>query len=121
MKKLNNCVEISQHCNVSEFLKYYPETKPYITICRNKLHLFTKELFTNYISCFIKKEKKLIEYSGKYKCHMYNLHKLYTLELKSKKLYITFQLVKEYVNTLAPALLLHSLNYEMTRGHLQHI
>ena len=52
---------------------------------------------------------------------MYNLHKLYTLELKSKKMYITFQLVKEYVNTLAPALLLHSLNYEMTRGHLQHI
>ena len=112
---------LRQENNVSEFLKYYPETKPYITICRNKLHLFTKELFTNYISCFIKKEKKLIEYSGKYKCHMYNLHKLYTLELKSKKMYITFQLVKEYVNTLAPALLLHSLNYEMTRGHLQHI
>ncbi|BAT21979.1 hypothetical protein [Yellowstone lake mimivirus] len=76
---------LRQENNVSEFLKYYPETKPYITICRNKLHLFTKDLFTNYISCFIKKEKKLIEYSGKHKCHMYNLHKLYTLELKSKK------------------------------------
>jgi hypothetical protein len=103
---------LRQENKVSEFLKYYPETKPHITLCRNKLHLFTKELFTNYISCFIKKEKKLAEYSGRYKCHMYNLHKLYTTELKSKKMFITFQLVKEHVNTLSPALLLHSLNYE---------
>jgi hypothetical protein len=103
---------LRQENKVTEFLKYYPETKPYVTICRNNLHLFTKDLFTNYVSCFIKKEKKLAEYSGRYKCHMYNLHKLYTVELKSKKMYITFQIVKEYVNTLAPALLLHSLNYE---------
>ena len=103
---------LRQENKVSEFLKYYPETKPHINVCRNMLHLFTKDLFTNYISCFIKKEKKLVEYSGRYKCHMYNLHKLYTTELKSKKMFITFQLVKEYVNTLSPALLLHSLNYK---------
>ena len=109
---------LRQQNKVSEYLKYYPETKPYITACRNKLHLFTKDLFTNYILCFIKKEKKLSEYSGRYKCHMYNLHKMYTIELKSKQMYITFQLVKNYTNTLDPALLLHSLNYEMTRGNL---
>ena len=75
---------LRQENKVSEFLKYYPETKPHINV----------------------------EYSGRYKCHMYNLHKLYTTELKSKKMFITFQLVKEYVNTLSPALLLHSLNYK---------
>lgn len=106
---------LRQETKVTEFLKWYPETKHYITDCRNKLHLFTKELFTNYISCFIKKENKLSIYSGKYKHHMYNLHKLYLTELKSEKKYVTFQVVKEYVNTLAPALLLHSLNYDMVR------
>ena len=108
---------LRQENKVSEFLKWYPETKHYITDCRNKLHLFTKELFTHYISCFIKKEKKLSFYSGRYKCHMYNLHQLYIANdgLKSKKMYVTFQVVKEYVNTLAPALLLHFINYNYDR------
>ena len=106
---------LRQENKVSEFLKWYPETKHYITDCRNKLHLFTKELFSNYISCFIKKERKLSMYSGRYKHHMYNIHQLYLTELKNEKKYVTFQVVKEYVNTLAPALLLHSLNYDMAR------
>ena len=46
---------------------------------------------------------------------MYNIHRLYLTELKSEQKYVTFQVVKEYVNTLAPALLLHSLNYDMAR------
>ena len=107
---------LRQKNKVAEFLTWYPETKHYITDCRNKLHLFTKELFSNYVSCFMKKEKKLSLYSGRYKRHMYNLHQLYTGELKSKNMYITFHVVKEYVNTLAPALLMHSLNYEMSHA-----
>ena len=106
---------LRQKNKVAEFLTWYPETKHYITDCRNKLHLFTKELFSNYLSCFMKKEKKLSLYSGKYKRHLYNLHQMYTGELKSKNMHITFHVVKEYVNTLAPALLMHSLNYEMSR------
>ena len=106
---------LRQENKVSDFLKWYPETKHYITDCRNKLHLFTKDLFSNYISCFIKKEKRLSMYSGRYKHHMYNIHRLYLTELKSEQKYVTFQVVKEYVNTLAPALLLHSLNYDMPR------
>jgi hypothetical protein len=102
---------LRQTNQVSEFLKYYPETTLFITNCRNNIHLFTRELFTQYISCFIKKEKKLVLYSNKYKHHMYNLHQKYVNELKSKKLFITFTLVKEYVNKVPPALLMSSINY----------
>ena len=108
---------LRQENKVSDFLKWYPETKCFITDCRNKLHLFTKELFSKYISCFIKKEKKLSLYSGRYKCNMYNLHQLYITTLKREKKYITFQIVKEYVNTLPPALLLHFINYDFSRSN----
>ena len=48
---------------VSDFLKFYPENKKEFSTFRDQIHLFTNTLFSNYISCYIKKEKPLIEFS----------------------------------------------------------
>jgi len=100
---------------VNEFLKYYPENKTECSVFREQIHLFTSTLHNNYTSCYIHKEKQLNQYSNQYKTHMYNLHKMYIDELREKKLYITKQIVINYVNNLHPSLLMHSLNYNMNK------
>ena len=96
---------------VNDFLKKFPENKKELSVFRDQLHLFTNTLFNNYISCYIKKEKPLKEYSTQYRRHMYNIHEKYKSELKPQKLFVTIQVVIEYVNGLQPSQLMHSLYY----------
>jgi hypothetical protein len=96
---------------VNEFLKFFPEKKREFSLFRDQVHLFTNTLFYNYISCYMKKEKQLKEFSPQYKTHMFNIHEKYKNELKSENKFVTNRVVIEYVNNLQPQLLLHSLNY----------
>jgi hypothetical protein len=52
---------------------------------RDQIHLFTNTLYSNYVSCYIKKEKPLIEFPEQYRTHMFNIHKQYLDDLKEKK------------------------------------
>jgi hypothetical protein len=106
---------------VKDFLKYYPENKQEFSKFRDQVHLFTNTLFTNYISCYIRKEKPLIEYTEQYRTHMFYLHKLYIDELKDKHLFITNNIVQKYVNEMHPTLLMYCLNYQMRKRNVDTI
>jgi hypothetical protein len=103
---------------VKDFLKYYPENKHDFSTFRDHVHLFTNTLFSNYISCYIKKEKPLIEFSQQYRTHMFTIHQLYMNELREKKLFVTNTIVQKYVNELHPSLLMYCLNYQMRKRNL---
>ena len=106
---------------VSDFLKYYPENKNEFSIFRDQIHLFTNTLYSNYVSCYIKKEKPLIEFSEQYRTHMFNIHKHYLDELKDKKMYVTNTVVIKYVNNIHPSLLMFCLNFQMRKRNVDFI
>lgn len=103
---------------VKDYLKYYPENKRDFSEFRSQLHLFTNTLFSNYIACYIKKEKPLIEYSGQYRTHMFTIHQHYMNELREKRLFVNSTVVQQYVNALHPSLLMYCLNYQMRRRNI---
>jgi len=96
---------------MNDFLKFFPENKREFLLFRDQVYLFTNTLFYNYISCYMKKEKPLKEFSPQYKTHMFNIHEKYKNELKPENKFVTNRVVIEYVNNLQPQLLMHSLNY----------
>jgi hypothetical protein len=106
---------------VSDFLKYYPENKKDFSTFRDQIHLFTNTLFSNYVSCYIKKEKPLMEFSEQYRTHMFNIHKQYLDELKEKKMYVTNTVVIKYVNNIHPSLLMFCLNFQMRKRNVDFI
>ena len=106
---------------VGDFLKYYPESKKEFSNFRDQLHLFTNTLFMNYISCYIKKEKPLLEFSEQYRTHMFNIHKHYLDDLKEKKMYVTNTVVIKYVNNIHPSLMMFCLNFQMRKRNVDFI
>jgi hypothetical protein len=100
---------------VKDFLKFYPENKTDFTNFRDQVHLFTDTLFTNYISCYIKKEKPLKEFPEQFRTHIFKIHKIYIEDLKEKKLYVNNTVVINYVNNILPAKLMYSLNFHMRK------
>ena len=96
---------------ISQYLHYYPESNKEFAEFRDKVHKFTRKLRDNYISCYIRKERPLMEYSDEYRTHMYNLHQIYKNNLKPNNKFLVFEDVVNYVNELHPNLLMHSLNY----------
>jgi hypothetical protein len=103
---------------VNDFLKYYPEFRQELSIYRDQLHMFTNTLFQNYISCYIKKEKPLKDFSSQYRTHMFKIHEKYLNELREKQLFVTNTVVINYVNNLPPALLMYCLNYNMRKHNI---
>ena len=103
---------------VKDFLKYYPENKKEFSTFRGQVHLFTNTLYSNYVSCYIKKEKPLIEFSEQYRTHMFNIHQLYMNELREKKQFINNTMVQKYVNELHPSLLMYCLNFQMRKRNI---
>lgn len=100
---------------LSEFLKYYPETKQQMSMFRDQVHMFTHTLHINYISCYVKKEKPLIEFSTQFRTHMFKIHEYYINELRPQRFYVTNSEVIKYVNNLHPSLLMYCLNYNMKK------
>ena len=106
---------------VGEFLKFYPENKKEFSGFRDQVHLFTDTLFSNYISCYIKKEKPLKEFSEQYRTHMFNIHQKFINELREKKHFVTNTVVQKYVNELHPSLLMYCLNFQMRKRNIDTI
>jgi hypothetical protein len=106
---------------VSEFLKFYPESKKEFSGFRDQVHLFTDTLFSNYVSCYIKKEKPLKEFSEQYRTHMFNIHQVFINELREKKHFVTNTVVQKYVNELHPSLLMYCLNFQMRKRNVDTI
>ena len=98
---------------VGEFLKYYSEFKPKFSEFRKDLHIWTDQLWKNYIKCYVNKEKPLLEFPKKFRVHMFNLHQIYLNDLRELGHYISRQIVIKYVNSLEPAKLMYSINYDL--------
>lgn len=107
-------IELRQKGQVSAYLNYFPEAYNDFIDFQKEIHSFTEELYENYIRCYIKKEKPLLEFEEKQhrKC-MYNLHLIYKDELKAKGKKIIKQEVINYVNKLHPSILMDCLNYKL--------
>jgi hypothetical protein len=103
---------------VRDFLNFYPENKHEFSTFRDQVHLFTNTLYSNYISCYIKKEKPLLDFSEQYRTHMFNIHQIYMNDLREKKLFINNTVVQKYVNELHPSLLMYCLNFQMRKRNL---
>ena len=103
---------------VKDFLTFYPENKNEFSIFRDQVHLFTNTLFSNYISCYVKKEQRLNQFPNEYKTHMFNLHKIFMDELREKNQFITNTIVIKYVNNLHPSLLMFCLNFQMRKRNI---
>jgi hypothetical protein len=88
---------------------------------RDQIHIFTETLYENYVSCYIKKEKPLINFTEQYRTHMYNIHQIYMNELREKNLFVMNTTVIKYVNELHPSLLMFSLNYQMRKKNVDTI
>ena len=98
---------------VGEFLKYYKEYRTTFSQLRNDLHQFTMQIWGNYKRCYVQKEKPLIEFPKKFRVHMFNLHQIYLNDLRELGHYISRQIVIKYVNSLEPAKLMYSMNYDL--------
>ena len=107
--------------NVKKYLQYFPEAKSHFNNYRDQVHRFTNMLYTNYVSCYIKKEFPLIKFQEQYRTHMFNIHQLYLTKYKLDKKYITKAIVVEYVNTMESQLLMYSLNFSMRKKYLTEV
>ena len=98
--------------NVENFLTFFPENKDSFEQFRKQVHEFTKNLHKYYVKCFIKKELALKDAPFQFKPHLYNLHQKYLAMIGTGGI-ITKVVVIEYINTLHPAKLMHSVNYAL--------
>jgi len=111
-------INLRQTGKVAEYLQYYKEHKKPFNDFRNIIHAYTNELFSNYIRCYIKKEKKLKEFPEKYRVHMYTLHhEIYLKTLMPEKKYVNKEVVIHYFNGLHPAKQMFVMNYDMRKNH----
>ena len=108
-------LSLRQSGKLSEYLKYYPETKKEMSSFRDQVHMFTNNLHKNYISCYVNKTQPLNLYPSQYRTHMFKLHEHYIDNLRTKSLFITNKEVINYVNQLHPSLLMYCLNYNMRK------
>ena len=97
---------------VNHYLTFFPDNRKDFLEFKNQLHLFTDNLFRNYINCYIKKVKPLKEYPFQFRSHMFNLHQYY-LSIRENKGFINKNIVINYVNNLETAKLMYSLNYHL--------
>jgi hypothetical protein len=103
---------------LKEFLKYYPEYKKNFNEFRDQLHKYTTSLYVNYVNCYIKKTKPLLEYPPEFRTNMFNLHQQYINSLRDEKKHVNFNVAREYVNNLHPAQQMHFLNYNVKKQYL---
>ena len=73
---------------------------------------------SNYIRCYIKKEKVLKEFPEKYRTHMYKLHhEIYLKTLMPEQKYVNKEVVINYFNELHPAKQMFVMNYDVRKNH----
>jgi hypothetical protein len=106
-------LELLREKRLEEYMSFYPEKRDELNAYRNKLYTFTNQLYSNYISCYIKHEHQLKDFPIQFRKHMFNLHEHYKTSLKPVKLYINKKTVIDYVNNLHPSVLMYSMNLSL--------
>lgn len=114
-KLMYQYLTLRQQGKISEYLRFFPEAKHEFSTYREQVHMFTDTLHKNYISCYVKKEKKLADFPHQYRTNMFKIHELYLNDLREKKMYVSNRIVMNYVNTLNPSLLMYCLNYNLRK------
>lgn len=104
-------LELRKAGNVFKYLEFFNQSAQQFDIFRDQVDQFTKQLHTNYIMCYVKKTKPLIEYPAQYRTHMFLLHRIYVESLRDENKHISKARVIEYVDELPPAKLMFSINY----------
>lgn len=104
---------------VRDYIQFYGKAKEFQQY-RNQMHKVTSDLYTNYISCYIKKERPLIEFSEQFRTHMFNIHhNIYLKNLKSENKKINFEIIKNYVNDLEIIHQLYFINYQLRQKNIE--
>lgn len=103
-------LELLRENRLDEYTSFYPEKIDEINAYKNKLCMFTNQLYSNYISCFIKHEWQLKEFPIQFRKHMFELHQQYKCLLRPQRLSINKKIVIDYVNNLHPSVLMYSMN-----------
>ena len=113
-KQKYRLLELMKNNKITPYLRYFPEEKEQFNVIKNEVYKFTEELHSNYIQCYIKKKKPLLEFEKKqFQTHMYNLHHtIYKEKLQEKNKHVTKQVVIGYVNSLPTSVLMSVLNYD---------
>jgi len=106
---------------VGDFLKYYPEHKGTFDQLRRQVHDFTFNLHSNYIRCYVKKEKPLLEFPFEYRTHMFNLHQHYLNELRPDGVAVRKNVVIDYINNIPCSHLMRSINYPLKKRKVDEI
>ena len=104
--------------DVGNYLSYYPEYKEQFTNLRAQLHHWTYALWSNYVSCYIKKDRPLKSYPFEFRTHMFNLHSLYLNKLRNDGYVVTRRVVINYINELPSEYLMSSINYPLRKNEI---
>ena len=112
-------LSLRQQGKVKEYLKLHPEHRDAFQKFRDQMHAYTNQLFTNYIGCYVKKERPFTEYPPEFKTHMFKLHERYLKELREKKEHITLGQTIAYMNGLFPSHQIYALNYGVRKACLE--
>ena len=112
---------LRQKGDVKSFLKYYPEKAKECDSYRCLVHNFTKALHANYRSCYVEREKPLIEFPENHRTHMYNLHQRFIKDYREKKGYVGMPVVIKYVNEMPVSHLMHALNFNLKKRHVTNV
>ena len=106
-------LELLREKRLHEYLFYYPEKKAEMNSYKTKHFEFTNQLYSNYISCYIKHERPLKEFPIQFGKLMYSLHQLYIFTLKPNQMFVNKKIVIDYVNNLHPSVLMYSMNLHL--------
>jgi hypothetical protein len=109
-------LSLRQQNKVKEHLKQHPEHREAFQKFKDQLHAYTNQLFSNYIGCYVKKQRSFGEYPAEFKTNMFRLHQLYLNELREKKEHITLGQTIAYMNGLCPSHQIYALNYGVRKA-----
>ena len=112
-------LELRKQEKLQEYLTYFPEHSGKMYGYDEKLRKFSNDLYNNYVSCYIKKEKPLYMFPNEYKTHMFNIHQHYLRDLKPNKMSIQRSNVFGFVDNLPPRLLMYCLNLKHRPNNIE--
>ena len=90
-----------------------------LRLYRKQLHNWTNELHSNYIKCYIKKERELKTFPFEFRTHMFELHQEYLGTLVMDGKYVSKKVVINYVNELPTSYLMASINYPLKKMNIE--
>jgi hypothetical protein len=100
--------------SLSNYIKYYPEEVPKIKQYEKMVNTMIRNIYEDYVSCFITKQKKIPDCPYNLRPHIYSLHEKYLTHYVGKpKQYIKMSDVTDYFNELPEQRQMYTLNYDV--------